>query len=86
MFIKKFEDGDLLYNRVLVHPKTKIFIKDKKVYFKNYSPTGQNAEDGQKNNTPPYVNAVYAAVLRDYACLPAFNFSCADNSQYTPLV
>ncbi len=86
MFIKKFEENDLLYNKVLVYPKTKIFIKDKKAYFKNYNPTGQNIEDSEKNNTPPYTTAVYGVFFRDYGCPSAFIFNCADNSEYIPLI
>lgn len=86
MFIKKFENNDLLYNKVIVYPKTKIFIKDQKAYFKNYSPTGQNIEDSEANNLPPYTTAVYGTFFRDYGCLAGFNFICPENSQYVPLI
>lgn len=86
MFIKKFENNDLLYNKILVHPKTKIFIKDKTTYFKNYTPMGQNIEIAENNASAPYTTAVYSTSFKDYGCLAGFNFVCSENSQYVPLI
>lgn len=89
MIFKKFENDDILYNKIYVTPKVKIFIKDKKTYFKDLNPTAEDADFAKVNQTPPIPNSQYLTGIRTnryLGCEIRLSFDCADNSLYVPLL
>ena len=49
MIYKKFEQGDLLYNKINVYPKTRITIAKNRVFLKSANPTLQNLASNNSN-------------------------------------
>jgi len=89
MIFKKFNKDDILYNKINVAPKVKIFIKDKKTYFRDLNPTAEDADFAKTNGTPPIPNSQYLASIRTnrfFGCEIKLSFDCIDNSMYVPLL
>jgi hypothetical protein len=89
MILKKFEDGDLLYNTVNVAPKNKFFITNGKAYLRTQNITKQDIEDGE--SLPTGIRLFMVAGPRPVSVSEEttngfLDFSNSNNSQYIPLL
>jgi hypothetical protein len=60
MIFKKFEQDDILYNKIIVNPKVKIFIKNNKTFFKDVNPVGEDLTLSEA----PIPNSIHISTIR----------------------